>query len=42
MVIDTRLLTILVLQEFYKLVAAIEENNEHPVAKAIAEYAQKL
>ncbi|KAA3468956.1 putative copper-transporting ATPase HMA5 isoform X1 [Gossypium australe] len=41
-VVNTRLLKNVVLHEFYELVAATEANSEHPLAKAIIEYAKKF
>ncbi|KAK8613936.1 hypothetical protein V6N13_122318 [Hibiscus sabdariffa] len=41
-VVNTRLLRNMVLHEFYELVAAIEVNNKHSLAKAIIEYVKKF
>ncbi|KAE8732311.1 putative copper-transporting ATPase HMA5 [Hibiscus syriacus] len=41
-VVNTRLLRNVVLHEFYELVAATEVNREHPLAKAIIEYAKNF
>ncbi|KAJ6933592.1 hypothetical protein NC651_008861 [Populus alba x Populus x berolinensis] len=41
-VVKTTLLKSMVLQDFYELIAATEMNSEHPLAKAIVEYAKKI
>ncbi|KAF6172374.1 hypothetical protein GIB67_022597 [Kingdonia uniflora] len=42
LVVDTKLFHNMVLRDFYELVAATEVNSEHPVAKAVIEYAKKF
>ncbi|WMV43874.1 hypothetical protein MTR67_037259 [Solanum verrucosum] len=42
MVVNTRIFKTMVPQEFYELIAAAEGNSDHPLAKAIVEYAKKL
>ncbi|KAK2989094.1 hypothetical protein RJ640_018883 [Escallonia rubra] len=42
LVVNTKLLKNMVLREFYELVAAVEANSEHPLAKAVVEYAKKF
>ncbi|WCJ26259.1 Copper-transporting ATPase HMA5 [Euphorbia peplus] len=41
-VVNTKLFKNMVLREFYELVAATEANSEHPLAKAVVEYAKKF